>query len=50
MIAVKRKDEELVRRIISLGADPDAANSEGVTARSLAVKRGPKKLLKILCN
>ncbi len=48
MIAVKRKDEGLINRLISFGADPDAKNEDGESARSIAEKRGPKRLAKML--
>ncbi len=48
MIAVKRKDEDLIKKLISLGADPEVANSEGESARTIAEKRGPKRLAKLM--
>ncbi len=48
MIAVKRKDEELVRKLISFGADPDAKNAEEESAYSIAEKSGPRRLMKAL--
>lgn len=45
MMAVKRKDEDAIRRLVSLGADPDRVNHKGVSARSIAIAKGPRRLL-----
>jgi len=48
MIAVKRKDDELIRKLVSLGANPDVKNETGESARSIADKRGPKRVINAL--
>lgn len=48
MIAVKRKDEENIRRLTKAGADPNRNNKKGESARSIAQTKGPKKLLNLL--
>lgn len=50
MIAVRRKDEDLIKKLVSLGVDPDAKNTDGESPRSIAEKRGPKRLLKMLLD
>ena len=48
MMAVKRKDEDHIRRLIKLGADPDQENAKGMSARQIAVEKGPRRLLDLL--
>lgn len=48
MVAVKRKDEQNIKRLMKAGANPDQLNSKGDSARSIAVSKGPKRLLYLL--
>lgn len=47
MTAVKRKDEQDIKRLVKLGADADMPNAKGVTARQIAIDKGPKRLLEM---
>jgi len=48
MFAVKRKDEDAVKLLLSFGADRDKENADGVSARKLARLKGPKRILSLL--
>ena len=48
MLAVKRKDEDSIRRLIRLGADPDKGTENGLSARMLAEQKGPKRIANLL--
>ena len=48
MLAVKRKDEDAVRLVLSRGADPDKQADDGTSARKIAETRGPKRILEML--
>ena len=48
IVAVKRKDEENIKKLVKLGADADHKNSDGVSARMIAETKGPKRLLTLL--
>jgi hypothetical protein len=48
MMAVKRKDEDSIKFLVSRGADADRVNNDGVSARMIAEQKGPKRLLKLL--
>lgn len=48
IVAVKRKDETQIARLIQAGADPDRRNNKGDSARSIAAAKGPKRLLNLL--
>lgn len=48
MVAVKRKNEDAIRLLISRGADPDKQNQKGESTRSLAEIKGPKRILRLL--
>ncbi len=47
MLAVKRKDEDAIKWLITRGADPDKPNDTGLSARKIAETKGPKRLLRI---
>lgn len=47
MLAVKRKDEDAIKFLIERGADPDKTNDEGISARMIAERTGPKRLLNL---
>jgi len=44
MFAVKRKEEDTIRMLMKYGADPDRMSDEGMSARELVKKKGPKRL------
>lgn len=46
--AVKRRDENTIRRLIAAGADPGVRNDQGQCARDIAAAKGPKRLLDLL--
>lgn len=48
MLAVKRKDEDAIRWLISKGADPDLENDQRISARMIAKDKGPKRLNELL--
>jgi ankyrin repeat protein len=48
MLAVKRKDEESIKFLLSFGADPDRGNEQGISARALAESKGPRRILSLL--
>ncbi len=48
MLAVKRKDEEGIKLLLRFGADRDKENEDGLSARKLAEKKGPKRILNLL--
>lgn len=48
MVAVKRKDEENIKKLVKLGADADRKNAAGVSSRLIAETKGPNRLLAIL--
>lgn len=48
MLAVKRKDEDGIKFLVSCGADADKANNDGMSARKIAEQKGPKRLLILL--
>lgn len=48
MIVVKRKDEDAIKMLLKRGADPDKANKEGISARSITRDKGPKRILDLL--
>jgi len=48
MVAVKRKDEENIIRLVKRGADADRKNTDGDSARRIAETKGPKRLLAML--
>ena len=48
MLAVKRKDEDAIKWLISVGADPDRESDDGTSARKIAENKGPKRILKLL--
>lgn len=48
MLAVKRKDEEAIRWLVSHGADRDIEDEKGMSARRLAETKGPQRLLNLL--
>ncbi len=50
MLAVKRKDEDAVNFLIKAGADPDQRDDTGLSARKIALTKGPKRLLSLLEN
>lgn len=47
MLAVKRKDEESIKRLVSHGADPDIEDEKGMSARKIAEMKGPKRHLRL---
>jgi hypothetical protein len=47
MFAVKRKDEDAVKLLLSFGADCDKENADGISARKLARLKGPKRILSL---
>jgi ankyrin repeat protein len=48
MLALKRKDGELIQWLISSGADPDKQAKDGSSPRKLAAAKGPKRLAVLL--
>jgi hypothetical protein len=48
MMAVKRRDEDSIKFLVSHGADADKTNKDGVSARTIVEQKGPKRLLKLL--
>lgn len=48
MIAVRRKDEEAIKLLLSYHADPDLKNADGVSARTIAQSKGPKRIARLL--
>lgn len=50
MVAVKRKDAEHIRRLVKLGADPDTENTKEISAKKIAIAKGPKRLLDLLAK
>jgi ankyrin repeat protein len=48
MFAVKRKEENTIRMLMKYGADPDKKSEDGMSARILAKKKGPKRLAKLI--
>ncbi len=48
IVAVKRKDEEHIAKLIRAGANADRRNGSGESARSIAASKGPKRLLNLL--
>jgi ankyrin repeat protein len=47
MLAVKRKDEDAIKFLIKLGADPNRRSDDGISARGIAESKGPKRLLRL---
>jgi ankyrin repeat protein len=48
IMAVKRKDEQAIKKLVNAGADADHKNTKGESARSIAAAKGPKRLLNLL--
>ena len=48
MIAVKRKDEENITKVVKLGAVADKADTSGISARDIAIQKGPRRRLRYL--
>jgi ankyrin repeat protein len=48
MLAVKRKDEDSIKWLMSAGADPDLKDEKGISARKLVQTKGPKRMLEFL--
>ena len=47
MLAVKRKDEDAIKWLVTAGADPDLESDDGTSARKIARTKGPKRLLEL---
>ena len=48
MLAVKRKDEDAIKWLVTAGADPSLESDDGTSARKIAEVKGPKKLLRLI--
>lgn len=48
MLAVKRKEEDVIKLLIARRGDPDRVDEQGISARILAETNGPKRLLQLL--
>ena len=48
MLAVKRKDEEAIKWLVTAGADSDLESDDGTSARKIAETKGPRRLLDLL--
>lgn len=48
VIAVKRKDEDAIKLLLSRGGDPDKKNKEGFSSRTITRSKGPKRVLDLL--
>ena len=48
MLAVKRKDEDAIKWLIAVGADPDRESDDGTSARKIAESKGPKRIASLL--
>jgi ankyrin repeat protein len=49
-MAVNRKDDAMVKELVKRGADPGKKDENGISARVLAEKKGPKRVLAALNN
>jgi hypothetical protein len=47
-LAVKRKDEDAIKFLRHHNADPNLKNNQGISARSIAESKGPRRLLDLL--
>jgi ankyrin repeat protein len=48
MFAVKRKEEDTIKLLLSYGADPDKKSDDGSSARTLAETKGPRRIANLL--
>ncbi len=48
MLAIKRKDEAAIKWLITRRANPEKLNNDGLSARTVAQTKGPKRLLDLL--
>jgi hypothetical protein len=48
MLAVKRKDEDSIKWLISNGAGPDLEDEKGNSARTIAETMGPRRLVELM--
>jgi ankyrin repeat protein len=48
MLAVKRKNEDAIKWLVSAAADPDLEGDDGTSARKIARMKGPKRIMELL--
>ena len=48
MLAVKRKEEDLIKLLLRCGADPNLEDDKGMSARKIAKAKAPQRILRLL--